>query len=225
MYRHIPIGTILICFIVLAAHKGLAQNEDISGAADPIKTQMSAIAEENRRLLDENKRLKTKLIGLQLEVEKQEREIRSLQPKIENTKKIKREREVIPEVPNINYESMDDASLIKEAQDIYLSGQFMDLDIEQRFQELYLYDLQYQKQELQLDLEEKQALYDEIGTQRQTELDDLQREIQQNNEKEEEVISQIIELNKASTNHSRRIRDLTMENQFLREKIKRLKSR
>lgn len=196
--------------------------EDLSGKADifdDIKVRMVSSVEENVRLAAENKALKAELIDLQLEVEQHEQDIEALDPGYRKARKAAREQTQV-------FSGRDDPrgdELIQEAQNIYLSGRSMALGDVQRLRELHLYDLQYQKQELELDLKSLEFLDRKVGEQRRPELNALEREVEENAARTRTISEKIAEEEQAALRYPQTIDLLKMENEALKQKISQLK--
>ena len=206
--------------MVVTVRNGFA--EDLSnegGVFDDIKVEMMSAARENNRLGEENKTLKMQLITLQLEVERFERDVEELDPEYMETRKASREPGAMP----TDWNDADDDALIREAQDIYLSGRSLDLDESQKLRELQLYDLQYEKQELQLDLKSAEFLYGKVKDQRKSQLKVLQEDVTANESRIKDVTLRIAVQEKATLSYPQKIDLLKMENKALRKKIKQLK--
>ena len=120
-------------------------------------------------------------------------------------------------------EKSNDTALIEEAQELFLSGQHMDLGEEQKLRELQLYDLQYQKQELELDLEDRQALHRKLEPQRQQEIQALKIAIQENTKEEERLYQRTAAMERKLAVYPQDISLLKMENETLKKRIKQLR--
>jgi len=220
MKTYLKLFVLIFLFSAVMGKNGLAQEQPSKGGFfDGIKAQMMSAVKENQELATENKTLKAQLVGLQLEVEQYEGEIEELAPGYADA---------VESVPaqharSPSWNDYGDDALIQEAQEIYLSGRLLDLDEQQRLQELKLYDLQYQKQEVQLDLQSQEALYQEVDEERQQELDVLQGDIQGNRVKEKDLSLKAAELEKAALAYPQEIDLLKMENKALKQKIHDLK--
>jgi len=212
MKSHLNIWLLVCFFVLIISQNGSAQDvSEQEGFFDAIKDRMTSVAQENKRLTQENQALKTRLTGLQLEVEQYEQEVKALDPQY-----------VTPYEQSIKDTSGDEA-LIREVQNIYVSGKTMDLDERQRLEELRLYDLQYQKQELQLDLKAKEAQYQKMQEKGYPGIDILKRDIEKNKTREKDLSFKIAEQEKAASAYARQIDLLKAENKELEKKIKMLK--
>ena len=81
MKNHFRLCIGCVYFWIVLGSNVFAQDQSVEDSVfDPIKFQMKSIAEENAALTKKNKTLKVRLIGLQLEVERQEEVIRDLDP-------------------------------------------------------------------------------------------------------------------------------------------------
>lgn len=198
------------------AAENLSQEDSVF---DDIKVRMASSLEENIRLAEENKRLKRELTSLQLEIERYEREIRRLDPGYTKAREVSRKQKK----RSAGLKDSRGGDLVREAQNIYLSGQLMALDDAQRLKELYLYDLQYQKQDLELQLKSMEFLYQKINEQRSPELDALERKIGDNAAKAKELVVDIAEQEKAALSYPQEIEFLEMENRSLQKRIDHLK--
>jgi len=224
MKNHFGLWIGIVYFLIVMGPNVLAENQSAQNSAfDPIKDQMKSIIEDNTALIKQNKALKVQLIGLQLEVERREKEIRNLDPSFINKMQYLREGHQSPSTLSTNGEELKDSALIKEAQELFLSGQYIDLDEEQRLRELQLYDLQYQKQELELDLQEKQALHRNIEEQRHQELQAVEREVEESAKEEENIRRKVTEAQRKVMAYPQDIDLLKMENETLRKKISHLR--
>ena len=219
MNRYSRLLVFIFLFTALVKTEGLAEN--FSGEADvfdDIKIEMISHAQENKKLADENKALKAKLVSLQLEIERYEQEIKALDPQYIEARAVEKKNRKAADQGDLQGDD-----LIREAQNIYLSGQSMALDGVQRLRELQLYDLQYQKQELELDLESMKFLDQKVSEQRRPEMDALKRETEIREEKTREALIKIDEEKKAAFVYSQRIELLKMENKALKQRIGHLK--
>lgn len=220
MNRYSRLPAFIFLFIVLIKTDGSAENSP--GGADvfsDIKVRMISSSQENKKLAVENKALKAELVGLQLEIEQYEQEIGRLDPGYMKAKEAARRQKKRP--AGRSDPRGDD--LIREARNIYLSGRSMALDDVQRLREVQLYDLQYQKQELELDLKSLEFARQKIREQRRPELDALERDIQANITKIRGLSVKIAGQEKAALNYPGRIDLLRMENKALKQRIRQLK--
>ena len=101
----------------------------------------------------------------------------------------------------------------------------MDLDLAQQLRELQLYDLQFYKQELLLDLYEQKTAYQKVESKRRQELEAYQEEIQQIQDKENDLSQRVAELEKRALSYPQEIDLLKMENKELKRKIALFKQR
>jgi hypothetical protein len=215
----------VVCFLVFLGPNVFAGGLPVeNGEFDPIKVQMKSIAEENSALANQNKLLKTELIGLQLEVEKLEQEIKAMDPGYANKVRLaSAQNQAYSTRASRQLEELDDAALIEEAQDLYSSGQYMELGEGQRLRELELYDLQFQKQELELDLQERQAMLRDIEGQRNQELQDVKIAVEITGKEAEEARSKVTEAEQRALLYPRNIGLLKMENERLKKRIGQLR--
>lgn len=210
----------MFLFIGLARTDGLAEQlSEEPDVLDPIRSRMIESSQENKRLAEENKALKAQLISLQLEIEQIEGEMKRLDPGY--VKMSEQERKQNRE--SSGFRGLGDDDLIREAQNIYLSGRTMALGDVERLKELQLYDLQYRKQELELDLMSMEFLCRKVNEQRQPEIEAQEEGIKENEAKIENISMQIIEEERKSLLYPRNIELLKMENKALRQKIRNLK--
>ncbi len=220
MKIHIPLWILFFCAVLFLAKDVAAQDSlHEKNLFDGIKVQMISVAQENNRLAEENKALKAQLISLQLEVERNEQYIGAMDPDFgkerETSRKFKESRQE-------RYDPEEDA-LIQEAQNIYISGQWINSDATQKLRELQLYDLQYEKQELKLDLKLLEFYHEKVKKKRGPELDGLDQDIKINQANLNELSVRIAEQEKAAMVYPQRIELLKMENIALRKKIKQLR--
>jgi predicted RNase H-like nuclease (RuvC/YqgF family) len=206
----------MILFIAVAGRSGLAQDQSPEEQGlDAIKHQMISAAQRNHELAIENKTLKAQLVALQMEVERYHKDVAEL------------DRRSGQDGGDAGFpasrDMLVDDPLVQEAQAIYLSGRSMDIDEEQRLREIQLYDLQYRKQELQMDLQSKESIYRETAGQRKQELNSLRKDIQKNEEKEKDLYRRIAEAEKVTAAYPAGVELLKMENQVLRQRINNLK--
>jgi len=214
----------VMCFLIILGSNVFAQNQSVENSVfDPIKFQMKSITEENAVLSKKNKSLKAQLIGLQLEVERQEEVLRDLDPDYVPKERYSREQDRPPSTEPTNREEYEDLAMIEEAQELFLSGQYMDIDEEQRLRELQLYDLQYQKQELKLDLKERQGLVQEFGKQRRRELQAIENGLKESIREEKDIRRKVAGAEKRVLAYPQDIDLLKMENEALRKKIGQLR--
>lgn len=215
----------IVCSLGVLGSNALAQDQSgKNNIFGPIKAQMLSVAEKNAVLAKQNQTLRVRLIGLQLEVERHEKVIRDLDPGFINKERRSREEDRASSVELMSGEELENSALIKEAQDLFLSGQYMDLDEEQRLWELQLYDLQYQKQELEIDLQDRQALRQKIEGQRRRELQIVEGEVQESAREEKNIHRKVAEAKKKVMAYPQNIDLLKMENETLRKRIGRLRS-
>lgn len=211
---------LIIFFIGVMVNNGLAEGlPDNGDLFDDIKIQMITASQKNKKLAVENKTLKAQLISLQLEIEKYEQEIGMIDPEYINDRKLLNEKKT----ESTDRDDSEGDALIQEAQNIYLSGPSMMLDEGQRLRELQLYDYQYEKQELQLDIQSMEFLHQKIKERRRPELGTLQKDIEENVAKSRNVALRIAEQEKAALSYPQEIDLLKMENEALKKKIKQLK--
>ena len=220
MDKRLRLLLFLLVFIAAMTIEGAAENlSQGADVFDDIKVQMISSSRENKGLAAENKTLKAQLISLQLEIERYEQDIGKLDPEyMEDRELLRREKK-----RSTGWMDPADDALVREAQNIYLSGQSMALDDVQRLRELQLYDLQYQKQELELDLKSMEFLQQKIREQRRPELDALERDIRANIAEIRALSVKIAEQEKAALAYPREIELLKMENKALKQRISQLK--
>lgn len=212
------IGTII--FLAVIGQNGSVQSQsDGSSAFESFKMNMISAAKESNQLMVENRGLKAQLESLQLEIErygKEEGGLDQIYADIEASKN--KQNELV-----INWKGIKDDPLVREAQELYLNGRRIGLDEAQRLRELQLYDLQYQKQELMLDLTFKKISYQEEKEKRRREMDTLQRDIQANEAKENNLLLRIAEIKKEVGNSSYEIDLLKMQIKSLKQSKSNLK--
>src|SRR3989338_1953368 len=189
----------LVTLFLLGVHGvGFAQSTtEEKSDFDPIKSQMSTLIEDNRELMARNKELNTQLISLQLQVHKMENQLQELDPHYVEYAPREHDHSDRDSDQASDIQLLEGDALIQEAQNLYLSGQFMDLPMEQKLKELYLYDLSYQKQELELDLWEKESIYQEIQEGKNQELTAIEEELKAYSVKGRDLMQKIAELEKA----------------------------
>jgi len=208
---------------LLAQGVSTGQNayEDSAGgqqtAFDDLKKKMKASVKEHERLTEENRALKTRLIELQSEAERLEREsparrVPSKEPEIRITDRELSESSLLL--------GKDARTPGEEAQALYLSGQTMNIPEGQRLKELLVYDLQYQKQELELDLKLKEYWYGNLERENQTKMDVLAEEVFTMKEQERLLLEKAARQELMAADMPAQIEMLKMENQMLRKKIK-----
>ena len=209
--------------LILAAvmtTEGAAEN--FSGEPDifdDIKVQLINSSRNHKDLVDENKTLKARLISLQLEIERYEQELEAADPGYMRARRAGKEQAK----RSSGWSDPEGDNLVREAQNIYLSGQAIPLDGVQKLRELQLYDLQYQKQELDLDLKSLEFLHEKVGEQRRSELEALENTVRENAEKNGDLLIKISQEEAAAHNHSRHINLLEMENRWVKKRIYQLK--
>jgi len=210
----------VVYFLSVMGISATAQDESGNNSIfDPIKSQMLSVTEKKITLAKQNQALRVQLIGLQLEVERHERVIKDLDPGFINKERRSRKGDRFSSIYSMNKEELENSDLTKEAQELFLSGQYMDLSEEQRLWELQLYDLQYQKQELEIDLQDRQVLHQKMEEQRHTEFQVVEEEVQESARKEKNMHRKVTEAEKRVMAYSRNIDLLKMENETLRKKI------
>jgi len=221
-YSTLCIG--FVYFLIALGSNVFAQTQSVENSVfDPIKFQMKSVAEENAALAKKNKTLKTQLIGLQLEIEQVEEVIKDLDPEYVPKARYLREQERSRSKESAGKEELDDSSITEEVQELFISGQYMDLDEGQRLNELQLHDLQYEKQELKLDLQERQALVEEFDGQKHQELQAIEKDVQESVRMEKNMRRRIAGAEKKVLTYPQNIDLLRMENEALRKKIGQLR--
>ena len=215
----------IVYFLIVMGPNVLAQSRSTETSVfDPIKDRMKLVADDNVDLSEQNRTLRTQLVGFQLEVEKVEKEIEILDPGSVRKMRYLREQGKMSLPQSLHdLEKSNDIALIEEAQELFLSGQHMDLGEEQKLRELQLYDLQYQKQELELDLEDRQALHRKLEPQRQQEIQALKIAIQENTKEEEHLYQRVAAMERKLAVYPQDISLLKMENETLKKRIKQLR--
>lgn len=194
-------------FLAVMGQNGFAQQNE-SGehtVFDAIKARMISAAKDNERLVIEYKSLKSRLVSLQMEIARLKKDIEGLQPPEKNQPTAYHDPD-----RTFSVDEIEDDVLIREAQEIYTTGQSMGIDGAQRLKELLLYDLSFQKQELQLDWQAKQRLYQEEEARRQQELDIIQKDIEEGLAKEEGLARKMAELEREEASSAREM-DLLMK--------------
>jgi len=196
-----------------------SSDEYVAGLLNKVKAQMVFAAEENKKLVKENKALMVQLISLQLEVEKREKERELALKSIHATTPL-----LLIETPMpAQWEDVQNDALNQEARDIYLSGRSMNLDAAQRLRELKLYDLQYERQELQLDFKVKELLLTQKNEKKHPDFDTIKKDIEKSVAEEMVLRDKIAHAEKEAMEYSGQVEMLKKENTALRKKIKRLK--
>ena len=164
---------------------------------DDFKQKMISAAKEHDELLAENRKLKKMIGGHQSGVNGKKQD-RGVIPWLEKRKK----KEIITSNRELSVTSLlleeNRNKMIKEAQDIYLSGLKMDLGDAQKLRELYLYDLQFQKQELELDIQLKEYWIKNVEDERYRKLDARDQEISSISAQEQELSEKVAELERAA---------------------------
>ena len=224
LLKRVTVMAVGLHFLIVLGPNVFAQDQSVeNNVFDPIKFQMKSIAEENTALVKKNKTLKVQLIGLQLEVEREERVIKDLDPEYTVKAQYSREQDRPLAIESTSREELEDSAIREEAQELFLSGQYMDLNEEQRLKELQLYDLQYQKQELKLDLLERQALVQEFQGQRDKEFQGVEKDIKESIREEKDMRRKVAGAEKRMLAYPQDIDLLKMENEALRKNIKHLR--
>jgi len=225
MKNHFRLFIGFVYFLIVLGPNVFAQDQSVEKSVfDPIKFQMRSITEKNSALAKKNKTLKAQLISLQLAIEKHEQERKGLDPEISGKMQYSREQSQAPSAQPLDHsKDINGTALIEEAQDLYLMGQHLDLDEGQSLRELQLYDLQYQKQELELDLQDKQALYEEVKEQRHKELQIVEEDFQERVREEKDMRLKVADEEKKMLTYTQDIDLLKIENETLRKKIEQLR--
>ena len=91
----------------------------------------------------------------------------------------------------------------------------------QRLKELFLYDLQYQVQELELDIKLKEFWLKNVDGERKGEWDTLNEEVAKTKEREQTMFQKVMEQERLAADAPKQIELLKMENRMLRDKIRR----
>lgn len=218
--KYLLIVVVLSFGVLLGQSAGWAQtlNQEVD-FFDTIKSEMMSESEAGATFVEENKALKGQLIGLQLEVEQLERESEKLDSGYRGNQKRERERAT----ESFNFKGMGSDELVQEAQNIYLSGQLMPLDDVQRLRELQLYELQYCRQELGLELQLVDFLCRKTKEIRKPQMEALEKGIEDNRAGTREILALIAEEKRKSFAFPRQIELLKMENKSLKQRIRELK--
>lgn len=203
-----------VLFLALTGQNGSAQNEtQRESVFDVIKSRMRSAADQNKELAAENNALKAQLVALQLEVEQYRRDVEELEQRYAAAGRSVGERASLPagqgKASGGRAAAGDDPQTAAD-----------DL---QRLRELRVSDLQYQKEELLLDLKLKEYLHKEAGEERRRELDALQKDIRENAEREKALSLKIADLEKAALAHPLEIELLKTENKELKRRFEALK--
>ena len=220
MTQHLRLVLFALILAAVMTTEGAAEN--FSGEPDifdDIKVQLINSSRNHKDLVDENKTLKARLISLQLEIERYEQELEAADPGYMRARRAGKEQAK----RSSGWSDPEGDNLVREAQNIYLSGQAIPLDGVQKLRELQLYDLQYQKQELDLDLKSLEFLHEKVGEQRRPELEALENTVRENAEKKGDLLIKISQEKAAAHNHSKHINLLEMENRGLKKRIDQLK--
>jgi hypothetical protein len=211
---------VVLCALAVASAGGAEEKAPEGDLLDGIKTEMVAALQENTRLAEENETLRAQLIGLQLEVEQRAQDVGERSPAKQSLPEGARE---LGDDRRGGWDDPDQDALIQEAQNIYLSGQMLETSETQRLRELQLYDLQYEKQELQLDLKSAEYLNEKLKKEQGPEIDSLQQDIKINRAKIDEISVRVAEQEKAALAYPQKIELLKMENAALKKKIGQLR--
>lgn len=248
MSIHLRIFLSALLFFSIAVNAGPAEAEDASElqadfqvggssieAEDPVsaavgdeqtvfddfKEKMMIAVQEHERLAAENESLRGQLIDLRFQVERKERQ-KGIMPSKSKDRgpglKIK-DRELSESSLLLG---KDAKTPIDEAQEIYLSGQTQDVGDVQRLKELFLYDLQYQVQELELDIKLKEYWLGNVDSERKQKMDALNVEVGKIKEQEQEMFQEVLEQERLAADSPKQIELLKMENKMLKDKINRL---
>ena len=220
MTQHLRLVLFALILAAVMTTEGSAEN--FSGEPDifdDIKAQLMNSSRGLKDLVDENKTLKARLISLQLEIEQYEQELEEADPEYMRARRAGKEQAK----RSSGWSDPEGDDLVREAQNIYLSGQAIPLDGVQKLRELQLYDLQYQKQELDLDLKSLEFLHEKVGEQRRSELEALENTVRENAEKNGDLLIKISQEEAAARNHSKHIKLLERENKGLKKRIDQLK--
>jgi hypothetical protein len=188
---------------------------------DDFKEKMMIAVQEHERLAEENEILRGRLINLRFQVERRER-LKGIFP--EKAKdpgqglKIK-DRELSESSLLLG---KDAKTPVDEAQEIYLSGQTSGVGDGQRLKELFLYDLQYQVQELELDIKLKEYWLGNVDSERKQKMDALNEEVNTIKEQEQEMFRKVMEQERLAAESPQQLELLKVENKMLKDKINRL---
>jgi regulator of replication initiation timing len=220
MNKYLRLLLIMAIAITVMKTGGAAEGQSQEDSVfQGIKARMVSSYKENVRLAEENKKLKEELIGLQLEIERYERDIKRLDPRYMQAREVSRKQKE----ESSGLKAPRSGDLVKEAQSIYLSGQLLALDDVQKLKELYLYDLQYQKQDLELQLKSMEFLHQKVSEHRGPQLDALETEIGGNEARMRRLVEEIAEQEKVAMAYPQEIEFLKMENRSLQKRIDHLK--
>ena len=187
---------------------------------DDFKQKMMAAVKEHERLASENEELRAQLIKLRYQVEKKEKQ-KGILPSVTKNR---------GPVLKIKNRELSDSSLllgkdaktpVEEAQEIYSSGQTAGVGDGQRLKELFLYDLQYQVQELELDVKLKEFWLRNVDVERNQKVDALNEEVGKIREREQGMFQKVMEQERLAADSPKQIELLKMENQMLKDKINR----
>jgi len=225
MARSLKITLMIAVLCLLIGTTGFAQDAPQSNnSVEAIRSELIKARRTTNDLKEQNKRLKSKLLGFQMEVQRSEAEVKKLEHLYPHRANPDRERSAVFSDADKGLKGVTTSDpLVQEAQEIFLSGQIMDLSDEQKLKELYLYDLQFQKQELRLNLEEMGVLYQDVERKQMEEMETLQDEIRELVSREKQVYRQVMEAEKAVLSYPQIIELLKVENKRLQETIRRLK--
>jgi len=214
----------LVFFFVIAGQPLFAQEEvPEDGFLGSIKAQVISAAQDRNKMEEENEKLKTELLGLQKAVEQHKEKLTAQDQKEIDIVTPSTELKPVVEEPSVNFDKLEDEAVVEEVQQIYLSGEYMALDGLQRLQEIQMYDLLLEKQELELERGSREMLHKKAQEASQDDLQAARMDIQKSTEKEEELSLKITELERAIEAYPAEIEYLKMENKALKEKIRKLK--
>ncbi|OGX37183.1 MAG: hypothetical protein A3C36_00955 [Omnitrophica WOR_2 bacterium RIFCSPHIGHO2_02_FULL_52_10] len=187
---------------------------------DDFKEKMMIAVKEHERLAAENLDLRAELIELRFQVEKKERQkgIVPSRSKDHGSGLKIRDRELSESSLLLG---KDAKTPVEEAQEIYLSGQTSGVGDGQRLKELFLYDLQYQVQDLELDIQLKEFWLGNVDSERKQKMDVLNAEVSTIKEQEQAMFQKVMEQERLVAGSPQQLELLKMENKMLKDKINR----
>lgn len=187
-----------------------------------IKREISALLEENTRLSTEYNNLRREQYELRTTADNIVAEIKAMEENsrksvVDQDKRKKGLREM-----RDNMKVLQDDALIAKSRVSFLKGNLLDFESKMNLWDLKIKELDYQKRELEMELEMRSSLHESTVLKEKEKLDHLTQTLEQNLRKKQELESQIIAQQTKVKEAIDNIGGLSVELKAIEEKLKAL---
>ena len=193
------------------------------GQMHSMKAEITELLRVNHTLSREYNSLYTEYQSLQSQANQYTDEQNFLQDNLDETRRKRQEKTAVIRKLGQELDVMQNEIILKESKNAFMRGELLDFDEKQRLRRLQLKDLEYEKRELEMQIEMRSFHEEDVKRDQKEELNELKRDLQKYIEKEQDLRGQIEEIKADALNFSKKIDDYEIDNFDLDVKIKQAK--